>query len=518
MPKNVLIVENDSSLSHAMRDALAAKGFAVKESNDGKGCQETMRRERPDLLVLAVDLAAGQNGYIICGKLKKDDDIKSIPVVIVGNPDGFANHKKLKTRADDYLAKPFNGDAIVDRVGALIGYPEAPPAEEALSSGDLEPVPVDDITVDPQTSEVRADPDLDMIDRVFDDGDEGPTTIGQIPMPAAAVPPPTSMPTSSPGGGGDRELRELKAKVGELKLALADANSRATEAENKARGLEQQLDARNAEFEASKSTGGKSDKEVFALREAGTKKDKEILKLKSELNSKETEIVEHAEKVNTLEQQLSELSAEAAKKDAQLKTQGARATQLEGERKKLEQQLAASKDEARAATGKLEALQSDYDSLAERAGSADRELEGLRSSNTDLQGRLSQTQSDLAEAKGEIEGLRSQHEEKVRELEEARAQLETTQIDLDSAKNQLTSQATAFAEETQQHRKKVQDLEGKLRRQEERAGRLNSRIKADEGAKSRARDALQTALDALKEGSADLDESDEISSDELAEA
>lgn len=518
MSKTVLIVESDANLSHAMRDALSERGFVVKESTDGKGCQETMRRERPSALVLAVDLSAGQNGYIICGKLKKDDEIRSIPVVIVGNPDGFANHKKLKTRADDYLAKPFNGEAIVDRVGALVGYPDPPPQAEALSTGDLESLSVEDLNAgDSQTSPEEvvsaADPDLDMIDRVFGDEvpAEAPTNVGI----SRTAHPPASAPS---GRGDDKELRELKAKVAELKAALGDASSRASDAESRAQSLESQLDARSAELEANKSTGGKSDKEVFTLRDSVNKKDKEILKLKSELNSKEAEIVEGHEKLNALEQQLSELSSDAAKKDAQLKTQGARADQLTSEKKKLEGQLAQVKDEARQATSQLDALQSDYDGLQERSANAERELDELRTKNTDLEGRLTQTQSDLAEAKGEIEALRGQLDEKTREGEEARAQLETTQIDLDSAKTQLTSQATAFAEETQSHRRKVGEFEGQVRRLEERASRLQSRIKSDEATRQRTRETLKSALELVEERPVDIDDVEELPADELAEA
>ena len=90
MSKKILIVESDTNLSSAMREALEAKGFGVDETTDGKGSVEQIRRERPDLVVLAVDLSGGQNGYLICGKLKKDDDLKNVPVVIIGNPDGFA--------------------------------------------------------------------------------------------------------------------------------------------------------------------------------------------------------------------------------------------------------------------------------------------------------------------------------------------------------------------------------------------------------------------------------------------
>src|SRR5205823_5733526 len=100
MPKTILIIESDSDPSSSMRSELEGKGFTVEETSDGKASLDLIRDQRPDLVLLAVELSAGQNGYILCGKLKKDDDLKSVPVIILGNADGFAAHRKLKTRAD----------------------------------------------------------------------------------------------------------------------------------------------------------------------------------------------------------------------------------------------------------------------------------------------------------------------------------------------------------------------------------------------------------------------------------
>src|SRR3712207_5034297 len=100
MSKNILIVESDTVLSATLRHALEDRGFSVQETTDGKGSVDQIRHDRPDLVVLAVDLSAGQNGYLICGKLKKDDDLKNVPISIIGNPDGFAQHRKLKAHAD----------------------------------------------------------------------------------------------------------------------------------------------------------------------------------------------------------------------------------------------------------------------------------------------------------------------------------------------------------------------------------------------------------------------------------
>uniref|UniRef100_UPI00292A5DD8 Ubiquitin carboxyl-terminal hydrolase 11,Response regulator FrzS n=1 Tax=Homo sapiens TaxID=9606 RepID=UPI00292A5DD8 len=121
--KKILIVESDTALSATLRSALEGRGFTVDETTDGKGSVEQIRRDRPDLVVLAVDLSAGQNGYLICGKLKKDDDLKNVPIVIIGNPDGFAQHRALSAHADEYVAKPVDADQLVERAGALIGFP-----------------------------------------------------------------------------------------------------------------------------------------------------------------------------------------------------------------------------------------------------------------------------------------------------------------------------------------------------------------------------------------------------------
>ena len=200
MSKQILIVESDSNLSRNMRGALDKKGYGVDETTDGKGCVELIRRKRPDLVLLAVDLAANQNGYLICGKLKKDDELKAIPVIIVGSPDGFTQHKKLKTRADEYVAKPVDLPAMVNAVGGIIGFPDLAEADvvedESLSlselvedddeprTGELAPEEIAVDTADDGT--VEGDPALDMLDAAFDDISAKPNGHAGYEAPADA--------------------------------------------------------------------------------------------------------------------------------------------------------------------------------------------------------------------------------------------------------------------------------------------------------------------------------------------
>ncbi|MDX2008991.1 MAG: response regulator [Myxococcaceae bacterium] len=569
MSKTVLIVEKDVALMHAMRDALVGRGFSVEETTDGKSVPDLVKKKKPDCVVLAVDLDAGQNGYILCKKLKSDDDLKGVPVLIVGDPKGFGQHQKLKTRAEDYLGKPFEASAVIDRVGALAGYPpepEAPAADEGFDPGSLldeGASPSEELAVESATSEEtvgNSDPDFEMVDAMFDDkpADDAPppppvdegaeeislstsnfdedefpaekTVVGFLPTAPKAEPPkaPAKSPpvrkepekkipfSSSPSMTGDgAEARELRAKVAELTGALEDANRRASEFEDKARELESQLDARQTELEAAKSGGGKNDKDLFALRDSVNKKDKEILKLKNELNEKEKEIVELREKENSLDQQVSESSGEMARKDAQLKTLQAKADQLTSERKKIDQQLLQSKEEARSAQARLTSLQTDFDALQPRAQELEQELETLRAEKAETESARQQAESDLAEARGEIDALKAQLEERSKEADDVRSQLEQSQIDLDGARNQVTTQAQAFADEISGLRQRIADLETESSKHEERANRQATRLKAVLQDEERVREALETALSQLKHEGGDAED---IDLDELAEA
>ncbi len=228
MSKTILIVESDSDHSQSMRSELEGRGFAVEETQDGKGSLEKIRSTRPDLVVLAVELAAGQNGYIICGKLKKDDDLKAVPVVIVGNPDGFAAHRKLKTHADEYVAKPVDLGELVERIGGLIGLPEVTGAgevmEESLTLDDLvsddEPMSTEEISVDAGATDeatVSGDPDLDRLDDAFADmtgGSSGSADDEPVALEEEQVTAPPEEELALDGLGEDSSEDEALAGLG----------------------------------------------------------------------------------------------------------------------------------------------------------------------------------------------------------------------------------------------------------------------------------------------------------------
>ena len=491
MSKNILIVESDTALSASLREALEARGFAAQETSDGKGSVEQIRREKPDLVVLAVDLSAGQNGYLICGKLKKDDELKAVPIIIIGNPDGFAQHRKLKAHADDYVAKPVNADELVERVGGLIGFPELPAGEvvdDGLTLGGLDGLGGADSSQDPFGSLGDDNDDKTMIGFMPEPAPvpvarPAPTPVARtttastlpVAKPAPVAPPtPVARTTTTPvtpvakpasaapamSAADAAELRNLRTRVMELQGALDDARAQASTAETRVQELESELETKSTELETAKASAGKNDSATLALREASNRKDREILRLKTELNQKEQELVELQDRTLALEQQANGDTDEVTRKDAELKTLKTKADQLMAERKRMEQQLTTAKEEARGASARATALQAEVEQYQAQGA----ELEELRA-------RAEQAEADLAATRGEADELRGQ-------LEAVQAQA---------------------SQEADELRKRIGELEESVARNEDRVAKLYARIKNDEKLREKTKKALAIAAQLLEE-------------------
>src|SRR5205823_7017405 len=133
MPKRILLIDSDESFSEGLAAAATAAGFRASTASDSEQGMALARQDNPDLIVVCVE-AQPTNGYMICTRLKKDDRLKSIPVILTSanaTADSFEKHKKLKTRAEDYLIKPFGARAMLQMVARLLGEAEAAEAHSA---------------------------------------------------------------------------------------------------------------------------------------------------------------------------------------------------------------------------------------------------------------------------------------------------------------------------------------------------------------------------------------------------
>jgi DNA-binding response OmpR family regulator len=120
--RRVLVIESEDLFAKSLVSMFSEYDAEVSIIPDGKEGLEEARNQKPDLILLRVELPR-MSGYSVCKKLKKDDELKSIPLVIMSseaNEETFAQHKKLKTRADDYIIKPFDAEQLMAKIEPLV--------------------------------------------------------------------------------------------------------------------------------------------------------------------------------------------------------------------------------------------------------------------------------------------------------------------------------------------------------------------------------------------------------------
>jgi CheY-like chemotaxis protein len=119
--RTLLCVEPDDRAVAQIRSALAPFGIAVENIPNGEAAVEWARSNEPIMIVVSVE--PRKVGYAVCNKLKRSSDLQHIPLILTSSeetPQTFEQHKKLKSRADDYLLKPFGDDDLVNKVGSLV--------------------------------------------------------------------------------------------------------------------------------------------------------------------------------------------------------------------------------------------------------------------------------------------------------------------------------------------------------------------------------------------------------------
>ncbi len=119
--KKVMIIE-DNPLNQKIADIilrqLGHETFQVYESKD---IIEITKREKPHLIILDIELPDG-SGIDICKDMKKDPELKHIPVVVVTILSSEEDRKRIfaESGCDNYIAKPFMPHVFAGVIGKYI--------------------------------------------------------------------------------------------------------------------------------------------------------------------------------------------------------------------------------------------------------------------------------------------------------------------------------------------------------------------------------------------------------------
>lgn len=130
MPSRVLLVDDDTLLADVVANALQQESFDVIHCASPDEALDWLRVDRPDAMLLDVDLKARMNGFQLCNLLRRggwtgDYTLpalsRAIPIMMLTSL-GEVDHmlQGYEFGADDYMPKPFNVPLLIARLNVML--------------------------------------------------------------------------------------------------------------------------------------------------------------------------------------------------------------------------------------------------------------------------------------------------------------------------------------------------------------------------------------------------------------
>ncbi len=133
----ILIVDDERAVRDSLSRALRLNGYEVALAEHGMQALQAMHEDRPDAVVLDVNMP-GADGFAVARRLRADGD--DVPILMLTARDDVADRVQgLDVGADDYLVKPFALEELLARLRALLrrAAPEPSAAPAQLRAADL---------------------------------------------------------------------------------------------------------------------------------------------------------------------------------------------------------------------------------------------------------------------------------------------------------------------------------------------------------------------------------------------
>ncbi|MFN2546128.1 MAG: response regulator [Myxococcales bacterium] len=119
----VLVVEDDAANARLLRFHLEAAGYAVAEAGREHEALELARRLKPQLILLDLILPQGEDGLHVLRDLKKDEQTKQVPVIVVSVVQETRRWRELGVA--EWFVKPIDAGKLIESVQRLCPAPEA---------------------------------------------------------------------------------------------------------------------------------------------------------------------------------------------------------------------------------------------------------------------------------------------------------------------------------------------------------------------------------------------------------
>ncbi|TAL50021.1 MAG: response regulator, partial [Chitinophagaceae bacterium] len=113
----ILVVDDDDSIRSLLQQELSDAGYIIEQATNGKEALESVRKNRPDLIILDV-MMPEMNGFDVAAILKNDPQTMDIPIIVLSIVQDKA--RGFRIGVDRYLTKPIDTGQLFAEVGTLL--------------------------------------------------------------------------------------------------------------------------------------------------------------------------------------------------------------------------------------------------------------------------------------------------------------------------------------------------------------------------------------------------------------
>lgn len=116
----ILVIEDDESMGEIIQGFLDAHNFNTSWAMDGKTGLQMARDNKPSAIILDRQMP-GLDGQDVLRELKSDPQLQKIPVIMLTAENRRSEiQESIKLGAIDYIIKPFQPEAFVERVKKIL--------------------------------------------------------------------------------------------------------------------------------------------------------------------------------------------------------------------------------------------------------------------------------------------------------------------------------------------------------------------------------------------------------------
>ena len=110
--QTIMVVEDYDDTRMMLRQMLESKGYRVVEAINGQEAVDLAQRERPDLILMDLDLPI-LDGIAATQHIRQQSEMNQVPIVaITAYPMSYTHVKAFAKGCNEYLAKPIDFDEL----------------------------------------------------------------------------------------------------------------------------------------------------------------------------------------------------------------------------------------------------------------------------------------------------------------------------------------------------------------------------------------------------------------------